>query len=56
MLYKRMVLERQLEELDKNIRMLEGAVQENENLRKDIDTETAIQARSEKKESKEVNQ
>ena len=40
--YQRMVLQRQLEDIEKQIRMKEGAVNENEALRRDIDTEEAI--------------
>ena len=40
--YKRMTLQKELEEIEKQILMIEGAVAENEALRRDIGTEEAL--------------
>ena len=42
LLVKRMVLQKQLEDVEKQILMQEGAVNENEALRRDIGTEEAL--------------
>jgi hypothetical protein len=52
--YQRMVLQRQLEEIEKQIRMKEGAVAENEAFRKDISTDEAIQKAKEPEKPKEA--
>lgn len=41
--YQRMALQRQLENVEKQILQKEGAISENEALRKDISTDEAIQ-------------
>jgi|WetSurMetagenome_2_1015567.scaffolds.fasta_scaffold1379827_2 hypothetical protein len=44
LLYRRLLLEREREALEKRINYLEGALNENEAIRRDIDTDAAIQA------------
>ena len=46
LLYKRMVLQKQLEDVEKQILSKDGAINENEALRRDINTEEAMKAGS----------
>ena len=54
LLVKRMVLQKQLEETEKQILMQEGAITENEALRRDISTEEALTKAKEPEKLKEV--
>ena len=54
--YQRMVLQRQLEDIEKQIRMKEGAIAENEALRRDIGTEEALTKAKEPEKPKEATE
>jgi prefoldin subunit 5 len=49
--YQRIKLQKQIEEIDRKITQLEGAITENDNLRRDLGSEEAIQE-AQKKEVK----
>jgi AmiR/NasT family two-component response regulator len=54
LLFKRLALQKQLEEVEKQILMQEGAISENEALRRDIGTEEALAKAKEPEKLKEV--
>ncbi len=53
LVYRRLLLTREIENLDKNIATIEGAINENETTRRDLNTEEQIKKAKEENEKKE---
>lgn len=51
LLYRKLMIQRELEDIDKRIMQIEGAMNENEALRRDVNTQAALDANKPKEES-----